>query len=104
MRISKNGSPTLVLGLTLAALTGGCAATHSTLAAKANKGRKRRPISVNHGKVFESEGRTWLWGGKTPAQHFDISKAKSELDYRPRVGLDEGLKKTADWYKEKGYL
>ena len=35
---------------------------------------------------------------------FDISKAKSELGYRPRVGLDEGLKKTADWYKEKGYL
>lgn len=35
---------------------------------------------------------------------FDIRKAKRELGYCPRVSLDEGLKKTAEWYKEKGYL
>jgi len=35
---------------------------------------------------------------------FDISKAKRELGYEPKVGLDEGLKLTADWYREEGYL
>jgi len=31
---------------------------------------------------------------------FDISKAKKILGYNPKVNLDEGLKRTADWYKE----
>ena len=35
---------------------------------------------------------------------FDISKAKKELDYQPRVGLDEGLRRTAEWYTSEGYL
>jgi nucleoside-diphosphate-sugar epimerase len=35
---------------------------------------------------------------------FDISKAKRELGYDPKVGLDEGLRRTAEWYREKGYL
>lgn len=35
---------------------------------------------------------------------FDISKAKRELGYQPRVGLAEGLKRTADWYRQEGYL
>lgn len=35
---------------------------------------------------------------------FVITKAKTELGYVPRVALDEGLKKTAEWYKSKGYL
>jgi len=35
---------------------------------------------------------------------FDISKAKKELGYEPKVGLDEGLKRTAIWYKSEGYL
>ncbi len=35
---------------------------------------------------------------------FDISKAKTELGYDPKVGLDEGLKRTAQWYQDKGYL
>lgn len=35
---------------------------------------------------------------------FDISKAKKELGYEPKVGLDEGLKLTAEWYKNEGYL
>ena len=34
---------------------------------------------------------------------FDISKARSEIGYDPRVGLDEGIKKTVGWYKEMGY-
>jgi 2-alkyl-3-oxoalkanoate reductase len=35
---------------------------------------------------------------------FDITKAKRDLGYRPRVGLDEGLRKTAEWYKAEGYM
>ena len=35
---------------------------------------------------------------------FDISKAKRILGYQPKYSLEEGLKKTAEWYKEKGLL
>ncbi len=35
---------------------------------------------------------------------FDISKAKRLLGYKPKVNLDEGLEKTAQWYKEKGFI
>lgn len=35
---------------------------------------------------------------------FRIEKAKEQLGYRPRVGLDEGLAKTAAWYRAEGYL
>jgi nucleoside-diphosphate-sugar epimerase len=35
---------------------------------------------------------------------FDISKAKKELGYDPKVGLDEGLSRTAQWYQSEGYL
>ena len=35
---------------------------------------------------------------------FDISKAKKDLGYAPGVGLDEGLKKTADWYKKENLI
>ncbi len=35
---------------------------------------------------------------------FDISKAARDLGYRPRVPLDEGLRRTYDWYKAEGML
>jgi nucleoside-diphosphate-sugar epimerase len=35
---------------------------------------------------------------------FKIDKAKRELGYEPRVGIDEGLRRTADWYRQEGYL
>jgi len=35
---------------------------------------------------------------------FDISKAKRLLAYRPRVGLETGLYRTAEWYKQQGLL
>lgn len=35
---------------------------------------------------------------------FKIEKAKRDLGYRPRVGIDEGLKATAEWYKAEGML
>jgi 2-alkyl-3-oxoalkanoate reductase len=35
---------------------------------------------------------------------FNIDKAKRELGYAPKIGIDEGLKLTAEWYKKEGYL
>ncbi|MBN1299374.1 MAG: hypothetical protein JW997_06790, partial [Actinobacteria bacterium] len=35
---------------------------------------------------------------------FRIDKAKKELNYVPKVGIDEGLKRTAEWYKKNNYL
>jgi nucleoside-diphosphate-sugar epimerase len=35
---------------------------------------------------------------------FDITRAKKELGYAPRVELDEGLLRTGRWYREQGYL
>ena len=34
----------------------------------------------------------------------DISKAKKELNYNPKFSLEEGVKKTVEYYKEKGFL
>jgi nucleoside-diphosphate-sugar epimerase len=35
---------------------------------------------------------------------FDIAKARRELGYLPRVPLDEGLRRTAEWYRSRGML
>ena len=35
---------------------------------------------------------------------FSIDKAKRDLNYAPDVSIDEGLRRTAAWYKEEGYL
>ena len=35
---------------------------------------------------------------------FKIDKAKKELGYKPKVGIDEGLKETKEWYLKEGYL
>ena len=35
---------------------------------------------------------------------FKIDAAKRDLGYNPKVGLDEGLKRTYEWYKQEGYL
>lgn len=35
---------------------------------------------------------------------FEIDKAKRDLGYVPKVGLDDGLRRTGRWYRENGYL
>jgi nucleoside-diphosphate-sugar epimerase len=35
---------------------------------------------------------------------FRIDKARRELGYEPRIGIDEGLRRTAEWYRQHGYL
>jgi nucleoside-diphosphate-sugar epimerase len=42
------------------------------------------------------------WFRQTRA--FSIAKAQRELGYVPRVGLAEGLQRTAAWYRANGYL
>ncbi|MCP5053615.1 MAG: NAD-dependent epimerase/dehydratase family protein [bacterium] len=40
----------------------------------------------------------------TKDRAFDITKAKTQLNYAPKVSLKDGLTRTAQWYKEKGLL
>ena len=35
---------------------------------------------------------------------FKIDKARRELGYAPAVALDEGLRRTYEWYRDNGYL
>ena len=35
---------------------------------------------------------------------FDISKAKRDLGFRPKISIKEGLHRTAQWYIDQGYL
>jgi nucleoside-diphosphate-sugar epimerase len=35
---------------------------------------------------------------------YDISKAKRELGYEPKIDLEEGVRRTVEWYKENGLL
>ena len=42
------------------------------------------------------------WFQQTRA--YSIDKAKRELGYQPKVGIDEGLASTGTWYRENGFL
>ncbi len=35
---------------------------------------------------------------------FDITKARTMLKYTPKIGLEEGLSRTAEWYKSQGLI
>lgn len=40
----------------------------------------------------------------TKSRAFDTTRARQELGYQPKVSLDEGLRLTADWYRQRGLL
>lgn len=40
----------------------------------------------------------------TKSRAFDISRARTELGYAPRVGLRDGIQRTLAWYRERGWL
>ncbi len=39
--------------------------------------------------------------GDVRITYADISKAKKLLNYKPKIGLDEGIKRMAEWYKSQ---
>jgi len=40
----------------------------------------------------------------TKSRAFDITRARTELGFHPRVGLREGIRRTLDWYRQHGWL
>ncbi len=40
----------------------------------------------------------------TNSRVYDIRRARSELGFVPRVDLQEGMQRTAEWYRKHGYL
>jgi nucleoside-diphosphate-sugar epimerase len=40
----------------------------------------------------------------TKSRAFDITRARMEIGYAPRVGLHEGIRRTLAWYREHGWL
>jgi nucleoside-diphosphate-sugar epimerase len=40
----------------------------------------------------------------TKSRAFDTTRARTELEYSPKVDLEEGIKRTADWYRSEGLL
>ena len=40
----------------------------------------------------------------TKSRAFDITRARTEIGYAPRVGLREGIRRTLDWYREHEWL
>ena len=40
----------------------------------------------------------------TKSRAFDITRARTEIGFEPRVGLREGIRRTLDWYRQHGWL
>jgi nucleoside-diphosphate-sugar epimerase len=40
----------------------------------------------------------------TKSRAFDITRARQELGYAPRVGLREGIGRTLEWYRQQGWI
>ncbi len=40
----------------------------------------------------------------TKSRAFDITRARTEIGFAPRVGLREGIRRTLNWYREHGWL
>jgi dihydroflavonol-4-reductase len=40
----------------------------------------------------------------TNSRAFDISRARHDIGYAPRVGLRDGISRTLDWYRDHGWL
>lgn len=40
----------------------------------------------------------------TKSRAFDNSRARAELGFAPKVDLEEGIRRTADWYRSEGLL
>ncbi|XID94514.1 NAD-dependent epimerase/dehydratase family protein [Paenibacillaceae bacterium WGS1546] len=75
--------------------------------------RVSRPVALAAGRGMEWAYRTFpALGGEPPftrytvgllafSQTLDIAKARQALGYEPRVGLEEGLRRFADWWRNE---
>lgn len=54
-----------------------------------------KPTALNNDKYHIMSQRNW---------RCDIGPAVSELGYRPRVSLEEGVRRAVEWYKANGWL
>jgi len=78
-------------------------------------GREPRTIDVPFPVAYGFAALSWAWSRlRRPSQeplihpgavcsmarshHYDISKIKEELGYRPKVELEEGLRRAIEWY------
>jgi dihydroflavonol-4-reductase len=55
----------------------------------------KKPALLNWDKVAEMRQPAWLCSNE---------RAKTELGFKPQVGLDEGIARAAAWYREMGWL
>ena len=55
----------------------------------------RRPLLLNTQKIREMQEHYWVC---------DVSKARRELGFIPRVPLEQGVRETARWYRKQGWL
>jgi nucleoside-diphosphate-sugar epimerase len=40
----------------------------------------------------------------TKSRAFDTTRARTEIGFAPKVDLEEGIRRTARWYKNEGLL
>jgi nucleoside-diphosphate-sugar epimerase len=40
----------------------------------------------------------------TKSRAFDITRARREIGFAPKVGLSEGIARTLDWYRSHGWI
>jgi dihydroflavonol-4-reductase len=40
----------------------------------------------------------------TKSRAFDITRARTEVGFAPRIGLREGIRRTVDWYRTHGWI
>jgi nucleoside-diphosphate-sugar epimerase len=40
----------------------------------------------------------------TKSRAFDITRARTEIGYAPAISLDDGIRRTLDWYRKHGWL
>jgi nucleoside-diphosphate-sugar epimerase len=72
-----------------------------------NLGESRPIVLIGLVRTIERElGRSanieWLppQPGDMPQTHADITRARRDLGYRPSVGIEEGIRRFAEWYRE----
>ncbi|MCH5238494.1 MAG: NAD(P)-dependent oxidoreductase, partial [Muribaculaceae bacterium] len=56
---------------------------------------RMKPSTLNSDKYNIMAQRNW---------DVDVSKAKKDFDFNPRVSLREGIKKSVEWYRKENWL